>query len=587
MVRSSLTASSAHAFGHVTVGAGIRFLRRTANSGTTTVTAGPNVATPVWLRAQRRGTTVTIASSTNGTTWTTVGSSTISLGTSAYVGIAVNSRTTSSRATALVSNVTVANPGSISGGALPTGQQSTDIGAPAVKGSATYSSGVYTVKAGGTDIWDRADQFHFVYKPVTGNAEVIARVSSIGNTDEWSKAGVMIREALTAQSKHAMVVTSIAKGYAFQRRPEVGGYSEHTAGGTGTAPGWVRLVRTGDLFEAYRSTTGTTWTKIGSDTIAMTDTVYVGIAATSHDAAQMATDVVDNLKITASASTNDPPAVSITSPSSGTTVTAPTTVTINAIASDPEGKMTSVDFYAGSTMLVRDTTSPYSATWAPSTAGTYALTAVAHDGDGGSTTSGTVNVSVLTATNKAPTVSLSTGGTSFAAPANITLGASASDPDGNLARVEFFNGSTRLTSDTSSPYSFSWSSVPAGTYSLRAVAYDSAGASASSATVTVTVGATALTAQTPPKTVVFGKSPDHDTKVTKYVLKIFVAGANVAAATPLTTSDLGKPTPATNGDITVDRATFFSGLATGSYVATVAAVGSTGESQSPAVSFTR
>ncbi len=54
--------------------------------------------------------------------------------------------------------------------------------------------------------------------------------------------------------------------------------------------------------------------------------------------------------------------------------------------------MTSVDFYAGSTMIVRDTTSPYSATWAPSTAGTYALTAVAHDADGGSTTSGTVNV---------------------------------------------------------------------------------------------------------------------------------------------------------------------------------------------------
>ena len=225
-----------------------------ANSGTTTVTGGPNVAAPVWLRAQRRGTTVTIASSTNGTTWTTVGSSTISLGTSAYVGIAVNSRTTSARATGVVSNVTVANPVSSSGGgALPTGQQSTDIGAPAVKGSATYSSGAYTVKAGGADIWDTADHFHFVYQPVTGNAEVIARVSSIGNTDDWSKAGVMIREALTAESKHAMVVTTTAKGYAFQRRPEVGGYSEHTAGGSGTAPGWVRLVRTGDLFEAYRS----------------------------------------------------------------------------------------------------------------------------------------------------------------------------------------------------------------------------------------------------------------------------------------------------------------------------------------------
>jgi predicted phage tail protein len=181
-------------------------------------------------------------------------------------------------------------------------------------------------------------------------------------------------------------------------------------------------------------------------------------------------------------------------------------------------------------------------------------------------------------------VSLSTGGTSFTAPANLTLTANASDPEGKMARVEFFRGSTRLTSDTTAPYSFSWTGVAAGTYTLTAVAYDTAGASGSSASVTVTVGGTTLT---PPKTVVFGKSPDHATKVTKYVLKIFAAGANVATATPLTTSDLGKPTPATNGDITVDRATFFSGLATGSYVATVAAVGSAGESQSPAVSFTR
>ena len=58
-------------------------------------------------------------------------------------------------------------------------------------------------------------------------------------------------------------------------------------------------------------------------------------------------------------------------------------------------------------------------------------------------------------------------------------------------------------------------------------------------------------------------------------------------ATPVATSSLGKPTPASNGDITVDRATFFSGLAAGNYLATVTAFGPGGQTQSSSVTFTR
>ena len=580
MIRASLDANSPHAFGHVTEGAGVRFLRRRTTGDTTDATSGPDLEAPVWVRAVRRGTGVTAYSSTDGLTWTTIGSDTIELDATAYVGIAVNSRRSTERATAKVSNVTVTKQG---GGGLPAGQQSIDIGSQSLQGSATYSSGVYTVKAAGADIWGTSDQFHFVYQPVTGNAEVIARVVSMSNTDEWSKAGVMIRESLTAASRHAMVVTTISNGYAFQRRPDPGAYSEHTSGGTGTPPGWVRLVRTGDLFEAYRSSTGTSWTKIGSDTIPMGDTVYVGIAATSHNPAALATDVIDNFKVTAATSTNNPPAVSITAPATGTTVTAPATVTVTATASDPENRMASVDFYYDSTMILRDTTAPYSASWLAATVGTFELTAVAHDANGGSSTSSAVNVTVQSATNQPPTVSLATNGTSFTTGATITLTATASDPEGDMARVEFFNGSTRLSTDTGAPYSYSWPSVPAGTYSLKAVAYDADGASATSSTITVTVGTTL----TPPKSVVFTASVDHATKVTRYVLNVYAASANPATATPVATSDLGKPAPASNGDITVDRATFFSALATGSYIAAVTSVGTGGETQSTGVAFTR
>ena len=584
MVRSSLAANSAHGFSAVFGGGGVWFNRRTANGGTSATTAGPTSGAPVWVRVVRQGTNVATYSSSTGTTWTAIGNTTISLGTTAYVGVAVTSHAASVRTTAKVSNLKVTKLGG--GGALPTGQQSMDIGAPAIAGSATFASGTYTVKAAGADIWDAADQFHYVYQPVTGNVEVIARVASITNTDVWAKAGVMVRESLTAGSRHAMVVTSIGKGYAFQRRPEPNAYSVHTSGGTGTAPGWVRLVRTGDLFDAYRSADGVSWTKIGSDTIQMGDTVYVGLAATSHNAASATTAVVTNVKITAAATTNQSPAVSVTSPANGTQVTLPVTVTIAATATDPENRMASVDFYAGSTLIVRDTTAPYSASWTPAAVGTYSLSAVAHDADGGSSTSSATSVTVKSATNSAPTVSLTSpaAGASFTAPATVTLSATASDPENQIARVEFFAGATRVATDTTAPYSFSWTGVAAGSYSITAKVFDAAGASATSAARTITVTTAPLG---PPKTVVFTASADHATKVPSYVLKIYAASANPATATPLATSSMGKPAPATNGDISVDRATLFMGLAVGTYQATVTAVGTGGQAQSAPITFTR
>jgi hypothetical protein len=154
---------------------------------------------------------------------------------------------------------------------------------------------------------------------------------------------------------------------------------------------------------------------------------------------------------------------------------------------------------------------------------------------------------------------------------------------GTIARVEFYNGATLLNTDTVAPYAFTWSSVAAGTYAVRAVAYDNGGSSATSATSTITVSTTT----TPPATgIAFQASVDHATLVTRYELRIFASGANPATATPLAVSDLGKPAPAANGDIIVDRAAFFSALAPGSYVAAVAAIGTGGASISTGVAFT-
>ena len=486
MIRSALAANSAHAFALVSAANGVHFQRRAAAGAVSTSTAASTLLPPAWVRAVRSGNTVTTYWSTTGSSWTTIGSVTLPLGASAYVGIAVTSHNAGARTTATVSDVSVIRKG------LPQGQQSRDIGSPAVAGATSYSSGVYTVKGAGVDIWSAADQFQFVYQPMTGNAEVVARVASLGSVNAWSKAGVMIREALTAESRHASMFASVSKGYAFQRRPDTGGLSVHTSGGSGAPPGWVRLVRTGDLFEAYRSADGVSWTRVGSDTIPMTNTVYVGLAVTSHDASRTTTAVVDNVKITGSTSSNGAPAVSVTAPVNGAQYTLPTTIGIAASATDPEGRMASVDFYAGSTLITRDTSSPYSASWTPSAAGSYSLTAVAHDADGGSSTS---------------------------------------------------------------------------------------------AAVTVTVGTTTTTS--PPRYVVFTASSNHATAVTSYLFKVFAAGANPATATPITSSDLGKPTPAANNDITVDRSALFNALAPGSYLSTVTAIGPGGQAQSAPATFSR
>src|SRR5207247_1220051 len=91
---------------------------------------------------------------------------------------------------------------------------------------------------------------------------------------------------------------------------------------------------------------------------------------------------------------NNPPSVSLTSPTNGDSFTAPASITINANASDSGGSVSKVDFYAGTTLLGSDTSSPYSFGWNNVSAGTYALTAKATDNLGATTTSSPVNVTV-------------------------------------------------------------------------------------------------------------------------------------------------------------------------------------------------
>jgi regulation of enolase protein 1 (concanavalin A-like superfamily) len=490
MIRESLATNARNAFMLATPGGTRGFQVRTTVGGSTRRTNGASGTGPIWLRLVRQGSQFTGYLSADGASWTTVGSSTISMTSTVYVGLAVTSRKDSTLATATFTNLTVSAGTGATSPSLPAPWTAGDIGAPALAGSASASSGTYTVTAGGVDIWDIADQFHFVYQPLQGDVEVIARVGSLQYADPWSKAGVMIRESLTAGSRHAAMVATGTQGWSFPRRIATGGTTYGSPYYAGAAPGWVRLVREGNLFSGYTSTDGTTWSLVSSDTITMASTVYVGLAVTSHNTGARATAAFTNVTArTVTAGSNQPPTVSISSPSTGTYFTTPATFLLEATASDPDGTITKVDLFQGSTLLKSDVTNPYSVSVTLSTAGTYQLTAVATDSDGETTTSAPVSVTVGSTTNQPPTVSLTSpaSGASFTAGTNVTLQATASDTDGTVARVEFYRGSTLIGSDTTSPYSAVWSSAAAGSYSLTARAVDDDGATRTSTAVSITV----------------------------------------------------------------------------------------------------
>jgi len=187
------------------------------------------------------------------------------------------------------------------------------------------------------------------------------------------------------------------------------------------------------------------------------------------------------------------PVISITSPVSGSSFTAPANITIAANASNPDGSITKVEFFNGTSSIISLSAAPWTFTWNNVAAGTYSLTAVATDNSGLKTTSIPITLTVKDSpppvTNHPPVISILDirPETSFFAPAKITISATATDPDGSVSSVEFFNKTTSLGVITSAPWSIVWNDVPEGNYSITAVATDNLGAKTTSSAVSLTI----------------------------------------------------------------------------------------------------
>ena len=153
-----------------------------------------------------------------------------------------------------------------------------------VGGFAEEPAGTYTLTGSGIDIWGNTDQFHFAFREFTGAGSIIAKVDSVENTQEFAKAGVMIRDTLDGNSRYVGVFITPENGVRFQYRTATDGVTDRYFEEGITAPQWVKLERTaGGLVRAYYSADGNTWTRFDLIQVSMDAPMYIGLAVTSHE----------------------------------------------------------------------------------------------------------------------------------------------------------------------------------------------------------------------------------------------------------------------------------------------------------------
>ncbi len=185
---------------------------------------------------------------------------------------------------------------------------SDDIGGPAVPGTIVPSADGYVATGSGNGLSGNSDQFTFNYHQVSGDFDVKVRVAALDPVHTWAEAGLMARESLAPNSRHAASLATPSIGGCFFK------YRAGTSGNTTTAGSypanypdtWLRLKRAGNLFSGYASSDGQNWASLGSVTVSLPATIFLGIALDSHGNESVTTRVNRLADATGSPTTSVP-----------------------------------------------------------------------------------------------------------------------------------------------------------------------------------------------------------------------------------------------------------------------------------------
>ena len=161
---------------------------------------------------------------------------------------------------------------------LPSPWQTADVWAVGTKGSAAYTNvRLFTVQGFGANTWSTADAFRYVYQSISSNCVISAKVLSVSDDNSSSKGGVMIRGTLASNSVDCLTDIMATAGAENIWRTNTGGNCTSVTKTGVSAPYWVQITRTNNVFIGYLSTNGTTWTAMSTNSLSMVVPVHIGL----------------------------------------------------------------------------------------------------------------------------------------------------------------------------------------------------------------------------------------------------------------------------------------------------------------------
>jgi chaperonin GroEL len=171
----------------------------------------------------------------------------------------------------------------------------TDVGQVGVTGSVDVSNGVTTMNGSGADIWGTADAFNFFYQGLLGDGQIIARVTSLQDTNPYAKAGVMIRASTDPSAADVILDVRPDGSIEFMMRDATGDSTAFLAGASTSIPVWLKLTRSGPVITGSISADGSAWSVVGTTTLSIAPDALIGLAVTSHDFGVLNTATFDSL----------------------------------------------------------------------------------------------------------------------------------------------------------------------------------------------------------------------------------------------------------------------------------------------------
>ena len=174
-----------------------------------------------------------------------------------------------------------------------------DVGIVALPGTTVYDCEAekYRVTGSGADIWGHEDAFHFVWRRLSGDGSLSARVGFVGSSQHrYRKAGWMFRESLDADAAYVDAVVHGDGLISLQYRETAGGPTGELRASL-AAPATLRLVREGDRFTLWLGKTGLPFEKQGSIHVDLPDEPYVGLAVCSRESSRSETAIFSEAEI--------------------------------------------------------------------------------------------------------------------------------------------------------------------------------------------------------------------------------------------------------------------------------------------------